>query len=118
MAIISIHNLFRFNHCWNDVDFEIEQQIITAGSSSRIRKKALRDPSYDLKSILIDGRRDELSAFQVHDIESKDTSTGAVHKIASKTCHNCGEMWPHEGQCPAKGKKYRKCQKLNHFACV
>ena len=39
---------------FNDVDFEIEQQIITAGSSSRIRKKALRDPSYDLKSILID----------------------------------------------------------------
>ncbi len=26
---------------FNDVDFEIEQQIITAGISSRIRKKAL-----------------------------------------------------------------------------
>ena len=103
---------------FNDVDFEIEQQIITAGSSSRICKKALRDPSYDLKSILIDGRRDELSAFQACDIESKDTSTGAVHKIASKTCRNCGEMWPHEGQCPTKGKKCRKCQKLNHFARV
>ena len=31
---------------FNDVE------IITAGSSSRILKKALRDPSYDLKSIL------------------------------------------------------------------
>ena len=27
-------------------------------------------------------------------------------------------MWPHEGQCPAKGKKSRKCQKLNNFARV
>ena len=23
-------------------------------------------------------------------------------------------MWPHEGQCPATGKKCQKCQKLNH----
>jgi hypothetical protein len=30
---------------FHDVDFEIEQQIITAGTSSRIRKRALRDPS-------------------------------------------------------------------------
>ena len=44
---------------FTDVDFEIEQQIITAGTSSRIRKKALRDPTYDLKAILLDGRRDE-----------------------------------------------------------
>ena len=63
---------------FSDVDFEIEQQIITAGSSSSIRKKALRDPSYDLKSILIDGSRDELSAFQARDIESKETSTRNV----------------------------------------
>ena len=55
---------------FNDVDFEIEQQVITAGSSSRIRKKALRNPSYDLKSILIDGRRDELSAFQARGVIS------------------------------------------------
>ncbi|CAB3993628.1 Hypothetical predicted protein [Paramuricea clavata] len=44
-------------------DFKIEQQIVTAGSSSRIRKKALRNPTYDLKAILIDGRCDEQSAY-------------------------------------------------------
>ena len=38
-----------------DEDFEIEQQIIMAGTSSRIRKRALRDPTYTLKDILVDG---------------------------------------------------------------
>ncbi|XP_028414345.1 uncharacterized protein K02A2.6-like [Dendronephthya gigantea] len=107
---------------FHNADFEIEQQIITAGSSSRIRKKALRDPTYDLKSILIDGRRAEMSTFQARDIESKDTNTDRVNKVSSKTtsktCHNCGGTYPHEGQCPAKGKECRKCQKLNHFARV
>eukprot|EP00112_Aurelia_sp_Birch-Aquarium-sp1_P000332 Seg1028.3 transcript_id=Seg1028.3/GoldUCD/mRNA.D3Y31 product="hypothetical protein" protein_id=Seg1028.3/GoldUCD/D3Y31 len=47
-----------------DLDFELEEQIIIGGSSSRIRKQALRDPKYDLKAILLDGRRDEISKFQ------------------------------------------------------
>ena len=38
-----------------DEDFEIEQQILMAGTSSRIRKRALRDPTYTLKHILVDG---------------------------------------------------------------
>ena len=100
------------------MDFEIEQQIITAGISSRIRKKALRDPTYDLKSILLDGRRDELSAYQARDIESKDANSDGVNQMASKTCRNCGGAWPHAGQCPANGKQCRKCQKPNHFARV
>ena len=32
-----------------DVEFETEQQIIIGGTSSKIRKNALRDPNYDLK---------------------------------------------------------------------
>ena len=66
---------------FHDVDFEIEQQIITAGTSSRIRKRALRDPSYDLKSILLDGRRAEQSEYQARDIESKEPSTDGRHKV-------------------------------------
>jgi hypothetical protein len=41
---------------------EIEQQIITAGTSTRIRKKVLCDPTYDLTAILINGRRVEQSS--------------------------------------------------------
>ncbi len=37
-----------------DETFEIEEQIIIGGRSSRIRKRALRDPEYSLKDMLID----------------------------------------------------------------
>ena len=99
-------------------DFEIEQQIITSGTSSRIRKKALRDPMYDLKAILLDGRRDEQSAFQARDIESKEKGSEDINKInqTAKTCRNCGGSYPHAGNCPAKNKQYKKCGKFNHFA--
>lgn len=32
-----------------------------------------------------------------------------------KTCGFCGYEYPHTGNCPAKGKVCRKCDKLNHF---
>ena len=46
------------------VDFEIEEQIIIDGNSSKIRKRALRDPTFDLKAMLLEGRRDEQSTYQ------------------------------------------------------
>ena len=55
-----------------DEAFEIEEQIIIGGRSSRIRKRALRDPDYSLKDMLLDGRRDETSMYQAKDIESKE----------------------------------------------
>ena len=39
-----------------DVEFEIELQIIIGGNSSKIRKNTLRDPSYHLKAMLLEGR--------------------------------------------------------------
>jgi hypothetical protein len=50
--------------------FEIEEQIIIGGASSKIRKRALRDPSFNLQlaAMLLEGRRDEQSAFQAKDI--------------------------------------------------
>ncbi len=76
---------------FSNVDFEIEQQIITAGTSTRIRKKALRDPTYDLKAILIDGRRAEQSSYQARDMESQDHGPNSVRKVntSSQTCRNC-----------------------------
>ncbi len=104
---------------FNDADFEIEQQIIMAGTSSRIRKKALRDPDYTLKDILIDGRRDEQSRYQAHDIESKDQTDGSLAPIQlTRHCYYCGGSYPHQGVCPAKGKSCRKCGKQNHFPKV
>ena len=90
------------------------------GSSSRIRKKALRDPTYVLKDILLDGRRDEQSTYQARDIESKESKQDNLNEVRSKQqCHFCGGSYPHsKGLCPAKGKDCRKCGKRNHFAKV
>ncbi|XP_065058441.1 uncharacterized protein LOC135686185 [Rhopilema esculentum] len=47
---------------FQDLEFEIEQQIVVGGISSRIRRRALRDPTYDLKQMLLDGRRHKFKA--------------------------------------------------------
>jgi hypothetical protein len=93
-------------------------KIIINGISSRIRKKALREPDYDLKQILLDGRRAEQCEFQARDIESKDEKSDNIQQVREKTCHYCGGTYPHKGPCPAKGKECRKCGKSNHFAKV
>ena len=107
---------------FEDVDFEIEEQIIIGGRSSRIRRRALRDPTYTLKDMLIDGRRDETSSYQARDIETTHVHTETTHRLQSKsdkkTCNNCGGEWPHKNQCPAQGKTCRKCNKPNHFQSV
>ena len=108
-----------------DETFEIEEQIIIGGRSSRIRKKALRDPNYSLKDMLLDGRRDESSSYQAKAIESREELTETVHRFiakpnkrSQKACNNCGGKLPHRGPCPAKGKTCRNCEKPNHFAAV
>ena len=108
-----------------DETFEIEEQIIIGGRSSRIRKKALRDPAYSLKDMLIDGRRDETSSYQAKEIESKEEIAETAHRFDTKTnnrsqkqCGNCGGKFPHKGSCPAKGKTCRNCNISNHFAVV
>ena len=65
------------------LDFEIEEQIIIGGASSKIRKRALRDPSFNLAAMLLEGRRDEQSAFQAKDIESTspDSATSTFDEI-------------------------------------
>ena len=111
---------------FTNLEFEIEQQIIIGGTSSKIRKRALRDPQFALKDMLLEGRRDEQSAYQARDIESKDVKEAETNKITTKqeqqseqqTCRNCGRSYPHEGRCPATGKVCNKCGKPNHFANV
>lgn len=110
-----------------DVEFEIEEQIIIGGNSSKIRKRALRDPAFDLKAMLLEGRRDEQSTFQARHIESKETKQpdGETNRLeqthsgnSSLKCRNCGHAYPHAGTCPAKGKTCNNCGKPNHFAAV
>ena len=67
-----------------DVEFEIEEQIIIGGNSLKIRKRALRDPTFDLKSMLLEGRRDEQSKYQAQQIKSKEKTDGEAKKVERK----------------------------------
>ena len=69
---------------FNAVEFEIDQQIIIGGTSSKIRKRALRDPQFALKDMLLEGRRDEQSTYQAKDIESKDVKDAETNKIDTR----------------------------------
>ncbi len=91
-----------------NVDFEIEEQIIIGGNSSKIRKRALRDPTFDLKAMLLEGRRDEQSTYQAKQIESKESIDGETNKIEQKsstsvTCRNCGRKLSTYGSMSCKG---------------
>lgn len=106
---------------FTNIDFEVEQQIIIAGTSSRIRKRALRDRNYNLAAMLLDGRRDEQSAYQAKNIEAKEQQLEETHKITtpkSLKCRQCEGQYSHEASCPARGEQCRKCGKQNHFASV
>ena len=103
-----------------DLEFELEEQIIIGGLSSRIRKQALRDPKYDLKAMLLDGRRDEISRFQSKEIEGKPEFREETNQVSvvSRKCRNCGGTHNHNKPCPAQGLECHYCGKPNHFAKV
>ena len=106
---------------FNNTNFEIEQQILVGGTSSKLRKRALRDPNFKLADMLLEGRRDEQSKYQAKDIEAKEPINAETHKVNTKKpskCYNCGQQFPHKGECPAKGKTCNACGKSNHFAIV
>ena len=114
---------------FTDLEFELEEQIIIGGLSSKIRKQALRNPKFKLADMLIEGRRDEQSKFQARDIESEEVKIAETNQVSkpyrvntekkhTAKCRNCGGAYPHTGPCPARGKQCYKCSKLNHFASV
>ena len=121
---------------FTDMDKELKSQLILSCASSRLRRRALREPSLTLKSLLDLGRAMEISERQATGIESNNNSivdTAVLNQThptrpspsqlpdsrASKTCGHCGNEYPHpQGQdtCPARGRQCRSCGKMNHFA--
>ena len=109
---------------FHNTHFEVEQQVIVGGRSSGIRRKALRDPNYTLKDMLVDGRAKESSTLQSKEIEGNFIKEETVENvtqrkktfITDKKCFNCGGEFPHIKQCPAKGKQCEICLRFNHFS--
>ncbi|CAC5359617.1 unnamed protein product [Mytilus coruscus] len=118
-------------------DNQVKSQIVQGCSSSRLRRKALRE-DMTLEQLLLSARALELSEKQANEIEHKDEKleTNALHKKRNvrrnqprylqdkrpeqrvnrnNKCRNCGGEFPHRGKCPAQGKSCNFCKKLNHF---
>ena len=47
-----------------------------------------------------------------------NTGTYKTTRPSTQQCRNCGGIFPHIGECPAKGKECRACGKSGHFAKV
>ncbi|KAK0144485.1 hypothetical protein N1851_017146 [Merluccius polli] len=108
-----------------DVEKEIKAQLIQSCSSTRLRRKALREPGTSLNDLLEYGRAMELSEQQAAGMEGSAVSVNAGRAATSRCagrarpnnqCRNCGGKYPHDGECPAKGKDCKACGKLNQFA--
>ena len=70
-------------------EFEIEEQSLIKGASSRIWKCALLGPEYDLKAILLNDRRDEAtSSFQAKEIKKTAEPVHASKQQMKKILRN------------------------------
>jgi hypothetical protein len=103
-----------------DVEFEIKMQIVCNGTSSRLRKKALKESNYSLKDMLIDGQKSETCSAQASGMEEKfkDVQLNQVErKPAQSKCYNCGFAYPHlDRPCPAANSTCNSCGILGHFS--
>ena len=84
-------NAFRSRLCqlsatfeFGDVDKEIKSQIILSCSSKRLRRKALRDTTMTLETLLNEARALEISETQAKDIESSGNAANAVLRTPSQ----------------------------------
>lgn len=117
-----------------DRDKEIKSQIILGCTSTRLRRKALKE-EITLDTLIKEARMLELSEKQATEIErNKSTSANiaftqrrnkkptlkpaenAKNKPKqARMCRNCGGSFPHSTKCPAQGKECYICHKKNHF---
>ena len=107
-------------HCdSHNTDFEIKMQLVCNGTSSRLRRKALRDPSYKLEDMLIDGRKTEVSSAQASEMEETFQALEIKDVSTRNSCYKCGFSFPHKGKpCPARHAICSNCGVKGHFAKV
>ena len=50
-----------------------------------------------------------------HSRDRSKSIHGSKQSDSKKTCFHCVVDYPHQGDCPAKDKKCRKCGTIGHF---
>lgn len=131
---------------FTDKDHEIAKQVILHCESEKYRRKLLAVKDIKLARVLdlglihdtvethakvVEGKADTEGVNAIsrrkkfnnsyhnkskpsHGNYQKDNKSLVNQK--ERKCFNCGGKYPHERECPAKGKECRKCGKLNHFS--
>ena len=111
----------------------IKRQIIQGTSSSRHRRKAVKQRLI-IEDLLKSARAmetaneqtSEMEKQQLHAVGKRNSTSGLKlkknpyqKKQLNKTkCGLCGGNFPHQNECPAQGESCHKCEKLNHFSKV
>ena len=114
----------------------MKRQIIQGTSSLCLRRKAIGQ-SLILENLLkvarametADKQTSEMKKQQSNalgygrnkatDVQQKENSRGLPNSgLRNNRCGLCGGNYPHQGTCPAQGKKCLKCGKMNHFSKV
>ena len=129
---------------FTDTEGEIKNQIIQQCTNSRIRRRALREPTWKLADILDFCRSFETGNAQATEIEMslnsmslQDSHKATVNKVQIKKkkwpkrelqsnrqlkqttqspCNNCGLPHHKNGTCPARGQTCKACNKKNQYA--
>ena len=129
---------------FTDTEGEIKNQIIQQCTNSRIRRRALREPTWKLADILGFGRSFETGNAQATEIEMslnsmslQDSHKATVNKVQIKKkkwpkrepqsnrqlkqitqspCNNCGLPYHKNDTCPARRQTCKACNKKNHYA--
>ena len=112
-----------------DADRELKTQIIQGCTSSRLRRKALSDPTMTHAKMIDMATTSEVTERQAAGMEAKPKFQH--HKVTSEVskkspqykcqCRNCGNSWPHDGgrqSCPAFEKACCKCLKEIHLEAI
>ena len=118
-------------------ELEIKWQIIQGTSSVHLQRKAI-EQSLSLENLLkiarametADGHTREIEKQQSHAVThgrnkpfkssvSKPKANPRPKRDSRNTkCGLCGGNYPHQGNCPAQGKRCLNCDKMNHFSKV
>lgn len=123
---------------FTDLELEIKRQIIQGTSSLRLRRKAI-EQSLNLERLLKTARAMETADEQTSEMEKQQShavgygrnkisddkpkegsrpTSGSRNTPGGRNtkCGLCGWNYPHQGNCPAQGKRCLNCDKMNHFA--
>ena len=99
---------------------KVRMQIIMGASSVKLREEILKATTPPtIQQIIALATAAETAKLQMAAIERTQTKPESfeVGTVGSKKeCFKCGRDWPHQGDCPALGKKCNNCGELGHFA--